>query len=513
MFPIDLLRRRERRERAGPPDHRAILLVVPHGQRRVVAACCERAMLSGVCPGMPVGDAGALLPVGETRVEPFTPERDRGALRALAAWAQRFSPIVAVDTPPHPDGLLLDVTGCERVFRGEHRLLRTVLGDLARLGFRARAAIAPTFGCAWAVARYGAERGSIVPEGGARLALGPLPIRSLRVDLETEAGLREVGIERVEHLLGLPRSGLPARFGHEILLRLDRALGHAMEAIEPVRPSAPCRVERIFDGPATEWEAIAMTVRELLGQLVDLLRARESGAARIDIGLVRSDFPPVWLTLSLSRPSRDARHLWSLVRPRLERVNLGLGWADGGDGGGIEGIEIIASRTRRLAHAQIERWQSSLSSGPSGEEPLSQLIDTLANRLGRDRVRVGCLVESHVPERAVGTSSAMDGVGNFRETSASAPGDRPSLLFEHSAPAEVIALTPDGPVHRVRWRGGVHVITTSIGPERIAPEWWRTDGCREATRDYFKVQEAGGRWLWLYHELETGRWFVHGVWA
>jgi hypothetical protein len=33
------------------------------------------------------------------------------------------------------------------------------------------------------------------------------------------------------------------------------------------------------------------------------------------------------------------------------------------------------------------------------------------------------------------------------------------------------------------------------------------------TRDYFKVQDEQGRWLWIYRVLEQGCWFVHGLWA
>ena len=30
--------------------------------------------------------------------------------------------------------------------------------------------------------------------------------------------------------------------------------------------------------------------------------------------------------------------------------------------------------------------------------------------------------------------------------------------------------------------------------------------------DYFRIQTEGGQWLWVFRELETGRWFVQGGW-
>jgi protein ImuB len=89
-------------------------------------------------------------------------------------------------------------------------------------------------------------------------------------------------------------------------------------------------------------------------------------------------------------------------------------------------------------------------------------------------------------------------------------------------------MVPDRPPTVLRWRGREMRIVTGIGPERIGAEWWRwraekrrgraggeaeSEPERFFTRDYFRVQEDVGRWLWVYRELETGRWFVHGFWA
>ncbi len=76
----------------------------------------------------------------------------------------------------------------------------------------------------------------------------------------------------------------------------------------------------------------------------------------------------------------------------------------------------------------------------------------------------------------------------------------------------MIALTPDGPVHRVAWRGGESIAVGCSGPERIAGEWWRSNAAAR-TRDYFVVDLDDGRRLWLARSIERGTWFVHGVWA
>jgi protein ImuB len=77
---------------------------------------------------------------------------------------------------------------------------------------------------------------------------------------------------------------------------------------------------------------------------------------------------------------------------------------------------------------------------------------------------------------------------------------------------------PDGPPIRFRWRRVLHAVIRADGPERIAPEWWRTpEGT--ATRDYYRVEDENGRRFWLYrdglYDRETGtpRWFLHGLFA
>jgi hypothetical protein len=34
-----------------------------------------------------------------------------------------------------------------------------------------------------------------------------------------------------------------------------------------------------------------------------------------------------------------------------------------------------------------------------------------------------------------------------------------------------------------------------------------------AARDYYRVQDEAGLWLWVFRRLDTGRWFVHGLWV
>jgi len=510
-WSIERLKRLRRAERSGAAreSRRCVLLVRTVANRQTLASACPRAVRAGVKPGMTLAHARALLPRrdGEPQVLEHDPPCDRQALARLARWATRFAPNAQADGD---DGLLMDVTGCDRLYRGERNLLGQLLDALARLGFTATAVIAPTFGAAWALARHGP--GGAASTGGGdggiveRLdqvatALSPLPVTALRIDEETIEALHEVGVRFIGELLNVPRRQLPSRFSDDLMMRMDQALGRAIETINPVCVPRVVRVERPFDGPVKNLQAIQLATRELLELFSAQLLACESGAFSLRLTLHRYEADAVVLCVSVSRATRDARHLWQLLHPQLEKANLGHG---------VESIEVRALETARIPHRQRHhpQWTDDSAAREADEEERGRLIDVLTQRLGRDQVMRFQPAESHLPERAV-RHVPMDREEAARSVTMT-PRDRPTQLFERPEPIEVHALTPDGPVSRVMWNGRSLRVESCTGPERLTSEWWRepTD-----SRDYFAVRVHTGICLWLFRTTRTSRWFVHGWWA
>src|SRR6185295_17789974 len=119
--------------------------------------------------------------------------------------------------------------------------------------------------------------------------------------------------------------------------------------------------------------------------------------------------------------------------------------------------------------------------------------------LGRGRLRRFAPRDTHIPEQGMLALPAV-------ETSPAAwpspePGEpplRPLHLFDPPQRIEVVAAVPDGPPHRFRWRQDLHEVTRFEGPERIAPEWWRSNGPRALTRDYYRVEDRNGRRFWIF---------------
>lgn len=501
-----------------------VMLIGRRANAQFVAACCARCGRYGVLPGMSLAHARALVPTSSDHaltVEPYEPARDDAALQALAHWAIRFTPIVA---PDPPDGLLLDVTGCERLYGGEAALLDHLVEAFARLRLGVRLACASTIGCAWAVARYGESRCVIVAPGGEGDAIGPLPIESLRLDEEIGHGLHEVNVDRVDQVLAIPRPELAARFDPLLLRRVDQALGRVEEVIEPVRLREPVVIERECAGPVRNLEAILIASREMIEEFACELHRREIGATQLRQVLKRSDLPPLSLDVRLSHPSRDASHLWSLLRPKVETANMGFG---------IEALTLRAVRTQPVAHRQTaSSFAPASDHDVSRDQAAGMLIDTLTQRLGGDRTLMLAVRESYRPERVAERTPAMGGDAQRAAGAACVDADRPSILLARPECIEVMAMTPDGPPIWMRWRGIGHALISAHGPERLSGEWWRwlTHRCDDRrTRDYFRVQDETGRWWWVYRASAgdrdasssapstgrsvSGEWFVHGIWA
>jgi protein ImuB len=83
-----------------------------------------------------------------------------------------------------------------------------------------------------------------------------------------------------------------------------------------------------------------------------------------------------------------------------------------------------------------------------------------------------------------------------------------------------MAEIPEGPPARFTWRRISRRVTKAQGPERIAPEWWRTLTAHTTARprDYYRIEDTDGCRYWVFREglyqdsaEETPSWFLHGV--
>lgn len=468
-------------------------------QNEVVAAACAGAMKRGVHRGMSLAQARLLLAEGARVIEPIDDRGVRDALRRLAVRVTRWVPLVSIDGD---DGLLCDAGGCERLYRGIDRLVGKIAGALRGWGIAVRVAAAPTYGAAWALARFGRGDETTITAEELSRALAELPLGALRLEVDVLDAMARIGLERVEHLYPITRGAIADRYGASVLRRLDQAMGRAIETISPLRLVRAVKAAREFDGPTDRQDAIMSAARGLLAAVCEQLQRRESGCRLLELELDRCDLPPLVLTVRTARATREARHLWSLLVVKIESAQLGYG---------VQGLVLRGKGCGRIPHRQSEYWRVDHGEFDAG---VAGLIDTLNARLGAGAVRELRARESHIPEAAF----ALDPVATLPEAGPASEAlgvDRPSILYDEPRAVGVALLLPNGPIAMVRQDGKGFRVVCGLGPERIEPEWWRAETTQEI-RDYFKVAIEDGRVLWLFREFVRGgrdAWFLHGQWA
>lgn len=524
-----------RRGDAGP---RPFAVVADDGQRQVLASLSPEAEAAGLVVGQPLREAHALCPDLATQVQHRAAEA--GFLRALARWADRFSPLVGEEGT---DGLRLDITGCAHLFGGEAALVDSLMQDAADLGLSVRCGLADTVGAAWALARF-ADRGlapgrsgdaieqearatraraarrrhwqqgtpagrrdrpaRIAPPGQMHGVLAPLPVAALRLPDKVLADLGRLGLRRIGDLMGQPRAALGRRFGPEVTRRLDQALGLVPEPVSPGKPPPRFATRLSLPDPIGLHADISAGLARLVTRLCDMLQDKGQGARHLRIEAFRTDASLQVLDLRLARPTHAPETIQPLLDGRLDEIDAGFGID-------VLRIEAVAVEPIEARQVRSPAYDGAAATGAEARAAaLTDLVTRLGGRIGLEAITRHHPAESVIPEKsaltlAVAWSDPASGPWPLPDLA------RPLLLWR---PEPLRVLRDARPCAAFHWRGRTHEVAASIGPERIAPEWWLDDpDWRSGLRDYWQVVTTRGERLWLFQAFGaqvSGGWFCQG---
>ncbi|MFM9977506.1 MAG: Y-family DNA polymerase [Sphingomonadaceae bacterium] len=494
---------RVRRSTTAPPPDAPFALVEKIKGAMRIAALDRCALALGLECGLTLADARARVP--ELLAVDHDPPADAALLGWLADACDRYTPAVALDPP---DGLILDIAGCTHLFstkagrrivsEAEQGLASDVVSRFAREGLTVRHALSASADAAGALARYGGQD------------VRALPVTALRCGADTHHGLKRAGLRTIGDVAKRPRAPLAARFGSSFPPLLARMLGEAATPLVWHHSQPMLIAEQRFAEPVARTEDVLATLAALAERLVTDLRERGEGGRRFAAALFRSDNHVARLAVETGAPTRDPALVMRLMRERIDAL------ADPLDPGfGYDSIRLAVTHTEPLASAQL-----ALVGGSVAESEVAALLDRLAVRLGKGRVRRFLPADTHIPEQAVLELPVADSAA--RPWPAPEPGEpplRPLHLFDPPHRIQVIADVPDGPPRRFQWRKGQHVVVAHEGPERIAAEWWRRSDGKGLTRDYYRVEDARGRRFWVFRHGLYGAekahpdWYLHGLFA
>ncbi len=473
-------------------------------------------------------------------------------------------------TLPWPEALLLDVTGIGRFFGSETNLAEQVASWLREQHYFGCIAIADNVAAAWALANFALRRSDtaataqatqqgdqaasntretsdteagenesanddavpyadlppsrfiIAPQGESEQFTNALPIAALRLQHETVQSLSKLGLQSIGQLSQLPRSGLASRLGKQLLVRWDQLLGEKAEPIVALQSEAEWSVQHNLEHPITDSEMILAVVRQLCNELTNRLAARGKGALRTVCRLEMAESPPLVMQLGLFRPSSDSTHLEMLLSGQLEQHLRQQPVQD------VVGASLTATLVSDLLWRQGELFDST---DADNRQKIASLVDSLSGRLGRKNVLSAKTNREAQPELAYQltpmTGRRNDGTEQNSgrklssrlatrraEPSREDPLRRPTHLF---APVEIKLRSVDVPSTgesddvkkktQFLYAGQWHTIIDRLGPERLESGWWRGPSCR---RDYYRFVSSEGSWWWVFRDMTTNSWFLHG---
>ncbi|MBX3420107.1 MAG: DNA polymerase Y family protein [Pirellulaceae bacterium] len=385
-----------------------------------------------------------------------------------------------------------------------------------------------------------------------------LPLAGLRIDSATIATLWRLGLNRIGQLNNLPRAGLASRLGEQLLLRWDQARGAIQESIASVHCQPQWSVQQDLELPTDRMQTIAELVRRSVVCLSERLQNRGQGALRITCRLDLVQQPSQVLQLSLFRPTCDGQHLLDLLMGQLEQQLPRCLQAP------LWRLSLTATLTAPLVWRQFDLFDSGQT---AQRHQLAQLVDTLSARLGRKQVLQARVQRQWQPELAY-TLQPLTGIQpngtthykpNLRQHSANQrrrvhspqhaasqpsrttppslfdPSDNPRETLRLAEPvsqdplrrplqllsppvtiqvsgiwqlARSAASSTAAPAAQLKLAGQWQRIIVACGPERLESGWWKGPSSR---RDYYRLLTQRGCWYWIYRDLSTGHWFLHGL--
>jgi protein ImuB len=411
---------------------------------------------------------------------------------ALVAVAREFTPRVEA---PAPTPVLLDLSGLGRLWPTPQALGRALLDAAAARAIEAQAALAFSRAAALVLARA-CPGLTVVPAGGERAALAPLPLDLLGIGEERLLLFRRWGLRTIGDLARLPPVSLAARFGPEgpRLARLARGEDEGLLVPTPL----PARFETTLelDWPVDGLEPLAFLLSRVLEPLCAALAARGAKAASLAVELGLVDGTVHARALKPAAPSGEARTWRTLVLLDLEAHPP------------RDAIARITARAEPSAARAVQF--SLLDPAQPSPERLAETMARLHEWTAEGRSGSPQLVDTHRPGAfAVSTFAPPPLPRGMREEAPRAP--RVALRAFRPPRLAHVALK-DGTPAFVSAPGVRGAVAACAGPWRASGDWWDVAFSREEWDVALALRpgQASGGLYRIFLDRLREEWFVEG---
>jgi protein ImuB len=375
--------------------------------------------------------------------------------------------------------IFLEISETQKFFGGEEGLLQK-FNELA-LSFDVKGKVLLVDRPEWArMLAEGTE--TRLPVGKSKEVLFSLPVDRLKecgdpATLEEErvererlvAFMRRVGIRSIGEFAKLPASATLRRFGKLGISLREWVLGNK-ELVLPVFTYEEAIHEKIDTDEVTSLESLLFYIRQLLVRVEHRLIGRSQLAKEMRLTFYLESGIQLVRPIPFSEPQRNSVLVMEILREVLSSTT----WDSP-----LQRFEIEVNDTIPYVPAQLFLWET----GESKAAELSQFVTKLRVRYGNEAVGIPENRQSYLPEfswEKVWPPSAEQKVEKYFS-------ERPFLLYPSPKPVSVPSLR------------------TLFPSETVENPW------EKKNRRYFIAENPQGEKIWVFHEANSDRWFLHGV--
>ena len=445
-----------------------------------------------------------------------SPAAEASAHAALLDCAWTISPRVEDacegDDEKRHDTVVLDISGCERLFGSPEKIasdLRRVAGDV---GFDTRVAVAGNAEAAVCAAR-GFPGVTVIADGDESARLGTLPISSLSMPVELLETMKRWGIHTCAEFAALPDVAVVERLGQEGRRWQLLARGSHSKPLLP--KESPVHFDECMEleFPVELLDPLMFVLNRLLTQLCARLGMHVLSAREIALTLTlekqdarSKEIPQHVRRLGLPVPSRDSTFILKLLKLDLQNH---------APRAAVIAVKVVATP----APARTRQMGLFLPLSPEPEQ-LEVTLARIRNTVGDDRVGSPKLLDTHRPN-AFRQDRFVVPEASVRETLA---GERTTAALRIYRPPLAASVELDGgKPSNISCDGARRKVLALAGPWRTKGDWWsETAWAREewdvllkALRPKYQSDSDDGdeetTLYRIYRDRRLRRWFVEGV--
>lgn len=430
-------------------------------------------------------------------------EKEQAVLHELSGQFYHFSPYIDryCSDGLVQSGLLLEISSCLKLFGGLKSFSERVFTHLAQTPYSFEYGLAHSAKAAWylsfdSYAIAGDETKPLFIQRLNKLPIDLLLDYPKAVEALAKMGFKTFG-DIARQIEGQSISSFKKRLGTTFtdilcdIYNIDQNFQQSSLFEKPrdiYRPVEWFEEEIQFDYPVTIVEQLKSAIEDLLQQLSYYLRKRQQQCQYIEWCISDIYKNKEFIKVNSDEPQSHWQLLYDLTLIQLDNKELPFE---------VDTIKLVCHHVMPLQHkSQVLDFDQNPRRKTVRDYAIT--IAKLKARLGDSAVYKLGYRDSRVPE----VTNAMVALADKCNQ------ELPEIHFKALRPTWLLTKPELIEVknNQLHWHGYLSVL---VGPERVIGDWWE----KPVARDYFLARRHDNLPVWIYFDLYSKQWYVHGVFA